>query len=173
MLCTPGADTERAIDDVALLYLEQLRNNGWQFADQIRMRDHYSGRPAYRLMFATGSAHGVALMSDIACRYERSLKEEEAAGVMTLWYHDDERQHLTNLRDEIHRTGLARGGMSRERLIHELAPRLFGLYTSTDYAKAVRELVSANLIARPDAVAIEPHEVLSFVEPAQTSLLGF
>lgn len=35
-------------------------------------------------MFATGSAHGVELMSDIAYRYEQSLKEEQDAGVMTL-----------------------------------------------------------------------------------------
>jgi three-Cys-motif partner protein len=74
LLCAPGVDTEVAIDQVADLYLEQLRDRGWQYAHQIRMREHHADRPAYRLMFATGSPHGVELMSDIACRYEQSLK---------------------------------------------------------------------------------------------------
>ena len=76
MLCPPGADTERAIDDVAPADLDQLRRAAGSTPHQIRMRDHYSDRPAYRLMFATGSAHGVELMSDIAHRYEQSLKDE-------------------------------------------------------------------------------------------------
>lgn len=172
MLCPPGADTERAIDDVANLYLDQLRHSGWQYAAQIRMRDHYSDRPSYRLMFATGSAHGVELMSDIAYRYEQSLKEEQDAGVMTLWHHDDERQRLTDLRNRIFAAGLAAGTASREQLIHELAPQLFGLYTSTEYAKAIRELVQVGRIDRPNATGIEPRESLRFIEPPQTSLFA-
>ncbi len=166
------ADTARAIDDVAELYLYQLRRNGWRYADQIRMRDHYSDRPAYRLMFATGSPHGIELMSDIAYRYEQSLQDEEAAGALTLWHDHDARQRLVDLRDRVYATGLAAGTASREQLIHTLAPQLFGRYTSTEYAKAIREVVQAGLIDRPNAVGIEPREPLQFIEPPQTSLFA-
>jgi three-Cys-motif partner protein len=171
LLCPPGADTEDAIDQVADLYLHQLREGGWTFADQIRMRDHYADRPAYRLMFATRSPHGIEVMSDRACRYERSLKDEADAGIMTLWHHDDERQHLTDLRDRIFAAGRERGTATREQIIHQIAPEAFGRYTSTDYAKAIRELVGLGLIDRPHAKGIEPREPLRFVDPPQASLL--
>lgn len=62
-------------------------------------------------------------------------------------------QRMTYLRDAVHAVGLRRGTATREEIIHELAPKLFGLYTSTDYAKAIRELVRDGLIARPTAKA--------------------
>jgi len=71
----PGSDTDRAIDDVAQLYIQQLWGVGWRYAHQIRIRDTYSQWPAYRLMIATGSPHGVELTSDRACAYERSPRE--------------------------------------------------------------------------------------------------
>jgi hypothetical protein len=112
------------------------------------------------------------LMSDIVCRYERALKKEEDAGVMTLWQDSEERQRLTDLRNRIHATGLASGRASREDIIHKLAPELFGLYNSTEYAKAIRELVQVGLIDRPTAVGIEPREPLRFIEPPQASFFA-
>jgi three-Cys-motif partner protein len=172
MLCPPGANTERAIDDVAALYLDQLREHGWRFADQIRMRDRYSDRPAYRLIFATGSPHGVAMMSHIACRFERALRDEEQAGVMTLFQHDEERQHQADLRDRIVATGRAAGTTTSEELAHELTPQLFGLYVSKDYAQAIRDLVDAGLIDRANTRGIKPDEPLRFMDPPQGSLFG-
>lgn len=172
MLCPPGANTERAIDDVSDVYIDQLRKSGWRYAHQIRMRDRYSDRPAYRLMFATCSPHGVELMSDIVCRYEQSLLNEETAGVMTLWHDDAERQRLTGLSRRIFDAGITAGMASRDEIIHKLAPQLFGLYTSTEYARAIRELVQAGRIDRPSATGIEPREQLKFIEPPQTSLFA-
>jgi three-Cys-motif partner protein len=171
LLCPPGADTDRAIDDVAELYLKQLRSAGWRYAHQIRMRDSYSQRPAYRLMFATASQHGVELMSDIACAYERSLKEEEDAGRMTLWHHDEERQHLTDLRDRIFDFGRRQRTATPQEVIHELAPQMFGLYRTSEYNKAIRELVQAHCIDRANATGIDSRERLTFIDPPQTSLL--
>ena len=170
LLCPPGVDTDKAIEDIAEVYLEQLRDNGWRYAHQIPMRDTYSRRPAYRLMFATDSPHGVELMSDIACAHERSLRDEEEAGRMTLWHHDDERQCLTDLRDRIFAFGLSQGTASPQDAIHQLAPQLFGLYRTSDYNRAIRELVAAGCIKRPDPYGIDRREPLQFVEPPQSSL---
>jgi three-Cys-motif partner protein len=167
-------DNSRSTDDAIAatveLYLSELRLR-IGYAHQIPIRDAYGDRPAYRLVFCTGSAHGVELMSDIACRYELKLKEEHDAGAMTLWEDQDARQRLTELRDAIHAAGLRRSSATREQLIHELAPKHFGEYTSTEYARAIRELVSMGLIERESAVRIEPREPLLFVQPAQGSLL--
>jgi hypothetical protein len=90
---------------------------------------------------------------------------------MTLWHHEHERQRLTDLRDRVFAVGRAAGTATRERLVHEIAPQQFGLYTSTDYAKAIRELVNLGCIDRPNAVAIKDREPLRFIDPPQTSLL--
>jgi len=167
-------DQSRSTDDAIAatieLYLSELRLR-IGYAHQIPIRDAFSDRPAYRLVFCTGSAHGVELMSDIARRYEARLKETHDAGTMTLWEDQEARQRLTDLRDAIHAAGLLHGTVTREQIIHELAPKHFGKYTSTEYARAIRELVGMGLIERQDAVGIEPREPLRFVRPAQGSLL--
>jgi hypothetical protein len=167
-------DHNRSADDAIAatieLYLSELRLR-IGYAHQIAIRDTYSDRPAYRLVFCTGSPHGVELMSDIACRYKAKLKEEHDAGAMTLWEDQDARQRLTNLRDTIHSAGLRWSTATREQIIHELAPKHFGEHTSTEYARAIRELVNMGLIERDNATGIEPREPLRFVEPAQGSLL--
>jgi three-Cys-motif partner protein len=165
-----GRSTDDAIAATIELYLSELRLR-IGYAHQIAIRDAYNDRPAYRLVFCTGSPHGVELMSDIACRYETKLKEEHDAGTMTLWEDQDARQRLTDLRDAVHAAGLRRGLATREQIIHELAPKHFGEFTSTEYARAVRELVNTGLIERENAVGIEAREPLRFVEPAQGSLL--
>lgn len=165
-------DTDAAIDAIVELYLSELRTR-IGYAHQIKMRDHHADRAAYRLVFCTNSPHGVELMSDIACRYETELKETADAGAMTLWGDQEAIQRMTDLRDTVHAAGVRRGGVAtREQIIHELAPKLFGLYTSTDYAKVIRELVADGRIDRANPTGIEPREPLRFVEPAQGSLLG-
>jgi three-Cys-motif partner protein len=167
-----GVDTDKAIDATVELYLSQLRTR-INYAHQIRMRDHYHARTAYRLVFCTNSPHGVELMSDIACCYETELEDAAAAGAMTLWAADEARQRITDLRDVVHATGLRRGGIAtREQIIHELAPALFGRYRTSEYAQVLRELVRAGLIDRSSPTGIEQREPLHFIEPAQGSLLG-
>lgn len=166
------SNTDAAIDAIVELYLSELRTR-IGYAHHIRMRDHCAQRAAYRLVFCTNSTHGVELMSDIACRYETELKATADAGAMTLWADQEAIQRMTDLRDAAHAAGLRRGGVAtREQIIHELAPKLFGLYTSTDYAKVIRELVADGRIDRASAKGIDTREPLRFVEPAQGSLLG-
>jgi len=165
-------NTDKAMDATVELYLAQLRTR-INYAHQIPMRDHYPDRAAYRLVFCTNSPHRVELMSDIACCYETELKDAAEAGAMTLWAADEARQRTTDLRDAVHGAGLRRGGVAtREQIIHELAPKLFGRYRTSEYAHAIRDLVRAGLIERSTPTGIEPREPLGFVEPAQGSLLG-
>lgn len=164
-------DTDSAMDATAQLYLSELRTR-IGFAHQMTMRDHYADRAAYRLVFCTNSPHGVELMSDIACGYETHLKETAEAGAVTLWADQEARQRLTDLRDAVHAAGLRYGSASREQIIHELAPKMFGQYRTSEYAKVIRELVREGLIDRATPTGIEPREPLRFIEPAQGSLLG-
>jgi hypothetical protein len=90
---------------------------------------------------------------------------------MTLWAAPERRQHLTSLRDAVYDVGLRRRVATREQIIHELAPTLFGRYITSEYARVIRELVSAGLIDRATPTGIEPREELRFVEPDQGSLL--
>jgi len=165
------AGTNPAMDLIAELYLSELRTRV-TYAHQIRIRDHYEDRAAYRLVFCTTSPHGVELMSDIACRYETTLKETADAGAMTLWADQEARDRKTRLRDAVFAAGLARGIATREALIHELAPQQFGRYTTTEYSEVLRDLVRDGRIERANATGIEPREPLRFVPPAQGSLFG-
>jgi three-Cys-motif partner protein len=170
-LWTGSVDTYAAMEKTAELYLSELRTR-IRYAHQIPIRDTYSDRPAYRLVFCTNSPHGVELMSDRARRYETALKDKQEAGARTLWAEEEERQHLADLRDSVHSSGVRKGLATPEEVVHELVPTLFGKHTSTDYAKVIRELVNVGLIKRADAVGIAPREALKFVEPAQGSLLS-
>lgn len=172
LLLAPGADAQSGIEAVAELYLEQLRHNGWPFAHQIRIRDAWADRPAYRLVFATRSPHGVALMSDLVCRYERGIEGAASAGQMTLWHHDEVRREEALLKGAIYEEGLSAGSISRVDLELRLAPRNFGRFVASDYAKRIRELVAEGLIDRANAKGIADHERLEFVVPAQVSLFG-
>lgn len=165
-------DTDAAMEGTVSLYLEQLRERGMTHAHQVRIRDRHSDKPSYRLVFCTRSAHGIDLMSDIACRYERGLAAEEAAGALTLWHETEERQRLTDLRDRLYAAGLQRQTATREELVHELAPQLFGQHLRSEFARAVRELVETGLITRASSAGIEEREPLRFVEPPQGSLLS-
>ena len=168
----PDVDTEQAIAGTVDLYLGVLRDRGFTYAHQIPIRDHYSDRPSYRLIFCTRSAHGVDLMSDRACRYERQLKDVDDAGARTLFQDDEEREALTHLRDRVYEAGLRRGTASTLELVHELCPELFGRYLRSEYAKVVRELVDRALIDRSSPRGIDERELLRFVEPPQGSLLA-
>lgn len=166
------ADTDAAMEATVQLYLSQLRERGFRYAQQVRMRDALDARPPYRLIFCTESPHGVELMSDMACVYERSLWDRANEGTFDMMLAEETRTRGDGrLRDLIHEIGLAKGVLTRQQIVHTLAPRLFGEYRTSDYAKAIRELVSNGGIDRPSSKGIEDKEELRFVPLAQQSLL--
>lgn len=166
-----GPDT--AFDKTVELYLVQLRDRGFTYVDQIRMRDTFPDRPRYRLVFSTRSAHGIALMSDIACRYERGLEDEHRAGQQDLFAHSEAQVRALELRERVHRVGLELGEeATREQIVHRLAPMQFAKHTNPDYAKAIRELVAEGLIDRETPKGIDEREPLRFIPPSQGSLLS-
>jgi three-Cys-motif partner protein len=166
-------DTDAALDATAKLYLSQLRERGFRYAHEIPIRETLDSRPPYRLVFCTESPHGVELMSDITCVYERRLWDRAHEGTFDLLLSEEARGRGDGaLRDRIHELGVAHGMLSRQEIIHTLAPQYFGEYRSSEYAKAVRELVSIGGIDRSSATGIEDREALRFVELAQQSLLG-
>lgn len=163
------ANLEGAIDSTVNLYLAELRQRV-KYAHQIRIRDHHHRRAAYRLVFCTNSPHGVELMSDLACRYERGL--ERADRGLTLWAEQETPARMAELRDAIQAYGLARGQASRREIVHALVPARFGVYTTPDYARRIRELVTDKAIDRPTSKGIKEQEQLRFIRPDQGSLLG-
>jgi three-Cys-motif partner protein len=166
-------DTDTAMDATAELYLSQLRERGFRYAHQIRVRDALDARPRFRLVFCTGSPHGVELMSDIACVYERSLWDAAHEGTFDLVLAEEGRKRGDgDLRDLVHRTGLVAGDITRQQIVHLMAPRLFGKHRTSDYAKAIRQLVDSGGIDRASSKGIDDHESLRFVSLDQQSLLG-
>lgn len=163
----PAERLEKTID----LYMSQLRARGFDFVHQIRIRDMKGDRSRYRLIFCTGSPHGVDLMSDIACRYERGLTEEASGGQGDLLAENEAQERQAELMDAIHAVGLEQRVMSREKIRHRLAPQNFGQHTVTDYNRAIVDLVKRGGIERGNAVGIEDREDLHFVPFSQGSLL--
>lgn len=167
----PDFDNDQAMDRIVELYLSELRGR-IGYAHQIRMRDNLNDRPAYRLIFCTGSPHGVELMSHLAHRYEHELKERARPRQTDLFSDQEERQRLTALRDHIEALGIKQRFMTPQEIRHLTTPERFGRYSTTDYAKAIRELVAAGVIERANAVGIKDEEHLHFIEPPQGSLLA-
>lgn len=166
-----GVDPAERLEKTIDLYTSQLRARGFDFVHQIRIRDRLRDRSRYRLIFCTRSPHGVDLMSDIACRYERSLTEDASGGQGDLLAENDARERQAALMDAIHAVGLERGVMTREGIRHHLAPGAFGQHTITDYNRAIVDLVKRGGVERPSAVGIEDREELRFVAFPQGSLL--
>jgi three-Cys-motif partner protein len=166
-------DTDAAIEATLKLYLSQLRERGFRYAHQIAMRDTLQSRPQYRLVFCTESPHGVELMSDIACVYERSLWDTANDGTLDLMMEQQRRGNVDGrLMDAIHELGVDHRSLTRREIVHSLAPRFFGEHRTSDYAKAIRELVARGGIERATAKGIEELEKLQFVAFPQQSLLG-
>jgi hypothetical protein len=112
-------------------------------------------------------------MSDIACDYERSLWDAAHEGTFDLLLTEEARKRGDGaLRDLIHEAGLSTGTASRQEIVHTVVPRLFGRYRTSDYAKAIRQLVQEGGIKRASWKGIEDREPLEFVAPTQQSLLG-
>ncbi len=116
-------------------------------------------------------------VSHLAHRHEAELKARLRPGQMNLLTDQEERAQLTELRDAIQALGVERGTSTPLEIRHVLVPKRFGLHSTTDYAKAIRELVAAGAIQRENiqrenTVGIKDDEPLTFVPPAQGSLLG-
>jgi hypothetical protein len=164
-------NTDDAMDATVELYLSQLRTRGIRYAHQIRMRNRYPDRSPYRLIFGTDSDHGVDVMSDRVARYEAELFAEWRPGQLDFFTPNERAAATARLADRIHWVGLRNGRSSRGEVRRALAPELFGEFNTTDYAKAIRQLVTDGRINRRDAIGIRDDEPLRYVEPAQQSLI--
>jgi three-Cys-motif partner protein len=169
----PELSTEEKLEQVANLYADQLRARGIDYVNGVQMRDTWGGPTSYRLVFATRSAHGVYLMSDIVARYERELFDARFEGSFDLWWEAERRaKRKASLRTEIHEFGLARGAATPLQVFLHFAPTYFGEWTQTDYMKCLRELVGLGGIGRADSVGIKREEQLHFVPLAQADLFS-
>jgi three-Cys-motif partner protein len=168
---SPEHDNDTAMAQIAELYLSELRGR-IGFANQILMRNNYADQPAYRLVFCTGSPHGVEQVSHLAHRHETDLKNRAHPGQLDFFSDQDRRQRLTALRDHIQMLGIQRQFITPRDIRHTLVPELFGLYSSSDYAEAIRELIASEIVDRDNAVGIKDDERLRFIEPPQGSLLS-
>ena len=74
------------------------------------------------------------------------------------------------LRDKIHALGLQVGVATPRELLHTLAPSMFGQYRTSDYNKAIRQLVTIGCIDRRTPTGIKETEELRFLELEQASL---
>jgi three-Cys-motif partner protein len=165
--------TEKRIDDIAALYASQLRERGFDFAHEIRMRDDYLDRPKYRLVFCTRSPHGVELMSYFACEYERELFNRHYEGSFEIVWNEQRRDEaLAALREEVHALGASKGTISTRDIIHALTPLHFGEFLGSEYNEAIRKLVDLGGIDRPSRKGIKETERLKFVAMPQQHLFG-
>jgi three-Cys-motif partner protein len=165
--------TEGKLQQVAELYAAQLRARGIDYVNDFRMRDTWDGPTAYRLVFATRSAHGVYIMSDIVAKYERELFDARFEGSFDLtWAAEDRVQRKAALRTEVHEFGLARGDATPQQVFLHFGPIHFAEWTQTDYSQCLRELVDLGGIDRANATGIKPKERLRFVPIAQGDLFG-
>jgi three-Cys-motif partner protein len=169
----PDLSTEEKLEQVAALYADQLRACGIDFVNGVQMRDAWDGPTAYRLVFATRSAHGVYLMSDIVARYERELFDTRFEGSFDLvWAAEKQAEEKAALRTEIHEFGLARGDATPLQVFLHFGPICFGKWTQTDYMACLRELVALGGIERANAVGIKQREQLRFIPLAQVDLFS-
>jgi three-Cys-motif partner protein len=162
---------EQAMDRIAELYVSELRRRVG-FADQIPMRDRWGDTPPYRLVFCTGSTHGMEQVSHLAYRYEAELKARLLPGQMNLLAEQEEHAKQAELRDAIQALGIERVSITPLEIRHALVPQRFGLHSNSHYAKAIRDLVARDIIKRESPVGIKDDERLTFVPPAQGSLLS-
>lgn len=168
-----GRTTDERIGAIQELYCSQLRERGFRYAHRIPMRDIHGKRARYTLVFATNSAHGIDMMSDIACRYQRELEDDAHEGTFDLLWGENRRDHRVSLlRDDIHRLGIQLGTATPQKLRHQLVAERFGRFTITEYNKAVRTLVAEKRIDRPTPKGIKDDEHLLFVSPPQQSMFG-
>lgn len=155
------------------LYCDQLRRRGLKYVYPIPMRDRHGARARYTLVYGTNSPHGVDLMSDIACRYDRDQHDQTHEGTLLPAFEQANREaDLGALLDDIHGAGLAAGFATPDELRFKLVPERFGLYLRKEYAAMIRKLVTEEKINRSTPTGIKDNERLEFIQPAQGSLLG-
>jgi three-Cys-motif partner protein len=164
--------TDERMDRIVELYRDQLRKRGIGLVHDIRMRDELDDSPRYRLVFATRSDHGTELMSDLACRYHRELEESAHDGSFALeWDRIEREEARVALREELKAYGASHSPISQDELVRAFAPRAFGRFRKSDYAKCLRELVAAGAIKRESAKGIRHDEPLTFEPDYQPPLL--
>jgi three-Cys-motif partner protein len=161
------------LDRIAGLYEDQLRRRGVAHVHSVRMRERLDGPTVYRLVFATPSEHGVYLMSDFVCAYERELLEAKNEGTLFAGHEDDGRKEARALlKAEIHEFGLRRGAVSPLGVYMHFASRHFGAWTQKDFNVCLRQLVTEGGIDRGTPKGIKQTEQLKFVPFPQADIFS-
>lgn len=169
----PSLTPDEKLDRVAALYEDRLQARGIDHVHGVRMRDRLDGPTAYRLIFATPSLHGVYLMSDFVCGYERELLEAKNEGTLFSGHEDAERlEQRATLKEEVHAFGLQREFATPVSVYMHFASGQFGEWRQTDFNVCLRELVKEGGINRPSPKGIGQNERLRFVAIPQADLFG-
>lgn len=142
---------------VSVLYRASLQRRGYTFARQIHLHFPAGEQPTSQLVFASRSRLAIALMSDLACRYQRERSDAPP-------------RQIRELTDRIHELGGHLGGASTNRIVQALSPDLFGEFQITEYRKAIRDLARRGVIVRAESSGIDDDEILSFSGTSQMAL---
>ena len=168
----PNLSPDQKFELVAALYEDRLRSRGVEHVHGVSMRDRLDGPTVYRLVFATSSLHGVYLMSDFVCAYERELLEAKNEGTLFAGNENAQRaERRAGLKTEIHAFGLERGTATPLNVYMHFASRQFGRWTQTDFNICLRDLVDERGIDRPSSKGIKQSEELQFLPLPQLGLL--
>jgi three-Cys-motif partner protein len=169
----PKLTPDEKLDQVAALYEERLRARGIEHVHGIQMRERLDGPTVYRLIFATPSLHGVYLMSDFVCGYERQLLEAKNEGTLFSGHEDDERlERRAALKKEVHAFGAQREVATPLSVYMHFASQKFGEWRQTDFNICLRELVEEGGIERATPKGIGQNERMRFVAIPQADLFS-
>ena len=141
---------------ISVLYRTSLQRRGFTFAREIPLHTSAAEPASSYLIFASRSRLGVALMSDLVCRYRRA--------------HCEPQKDIKELYDQVYELGGRLESASTNRIVQGLSAELFGEFQITDYRRVLRELVRRELIDRADCNGIEDDEILAFNGTSQMAL---
>jgi three-Cys-motif partner protein len=164
-------EAEQKCETAAELYCSMLGRR-IEHVHPITMRDTWRGPARYRLVFATHSSHGVEVMSEVVCSYERELFEAEHRDRPSFelnWEEDRRAAARGVLRHEIHEVGLAMQSATLKQIVRRLACDHFGRFRESDYRLCLKELEEESAIKRESAAALSS-AVLRFMPRPQQDL---
>jgi hypothetical protein len=142
----------------SVLYRASLQRFGYVYARPIMLRKQHRRAPASHLLFATRSAPALALMSDVACRYQRRHLGASP------------QSQLSALSMRIHRLGARVRRISTTEILRNLCPEFFGQMTTAEYRRAIRQLIREGAIVQPASNPLDDEEKLSFNSIDQLAL---
>jgi three-Cys-motif partner protein len=147
------------LGQISVLYRASLQRSSYTYAREIALHRTPDQNACSRIVFATRSSAGLALMSDLVCRYHRKELENSPSDI-------------SELTTRIQNLGAELGSASPSHIVRTLSPELFGKFTITEYRKAIRGLATRGAIIRADSKRIKDDEPLTFNLTSQMALFG-